>query len=214
MANDDDFSKIPKGTCFQQDVLAVSIAHKSLYSSKPLPPGLDTPRALFFDDSKIESRQFYLRMFQMLRSDIFLLHRHELNVLSQDPGTPRIADLSLEDRLRFFSATRCELCSVLFNTRKRGVGGKIYYTKKVLDHEHVADDSGRLSKLRYVACQGQFINLFYCFLFEYHSHSIYFFYTFKVVTYPWLRISFPTKVVIVFMYTTCKDTTQFFSFEE
>ena len=133
---------------------------KSAYPEIPLPEHLENPRTIFFDDQVVNPSDFYLKLFRQLRTDVAALHEHSLDVIAMDTGPPSISDLTFGEKIRYYTAQRCELCHARFGAKiKRAQGLRPCRVTRVIDHAHVPYTESERGRLRYVSCQACNVNL-------------------------------------------------------
>ena len=99
-------------------IFCYSIAHKSLYDHLPLPRELASPRALIYDHTKTNERDFMLQLMLQLRSDAAAQTRFITSALNQDQGVPSYASFPNKVKTAFDLASHCAFCGAKFYSRR------------------------------------------------------------------------------------------------
>ena len=99
-------------------IFCYSIAHKSLYDHLPLPRELASPRALIYDHTKTDERDFMLQLMLQLREDAAAQTRFITSALNQDQGVPSYSSLPKTVKTAFDLASHCGFCGSKFYARR------------------------------------------------------------------------------------------------
>lgn len=111
--------RVPNSTTQKiHKIFCYSIAHKSLYNHLPLPRELASPRALIYDHTKTNERQFMLQLMLQLRQDTARQTRFITSALNQDQGVPSYSSLPNKVKTAFDLASHCAFCGSRFYSRK------------------------------------------------------------------------------------------------
>ena len=153
------FENIPGSASTIQTPLSYSIQHRSLYPDIPLPESLDSPRIKFIDESDPAPEQsFFLSLLYTIREDLLLHSRFIRDLLANDRPPPPMNRRTAEQIAYIMSVARCQICAVLFGSRKVSPKTKeSYVVKRCFDHFHFLQDS---SRIRAVTCQVTFHPVF------------------------------------------------------
>ena len=149
----DDDKNAPNQSVFRQDVIGISISHKSNYDEFPLPNNLAIPRCLFRDEAKVAENDFFLSILLQMRKDHILLNDHLKNTIQSDRGKPEWFQLTLAEKIFVMTRTYCILCGRQFNKIYRNKKtNKLYRVRKCIDHVHFWRHT---DNFRTVLCSGK-----------------------------------------------------------